>query len=55
MYIHNVQFAGNLVKQAGLHYTPQGTPVPHASLGVNESYSVDNQKKNDKSDRFDAV
>ena len=34
MYIHNVQFAGNLVKQAGLHYTPQGTPVANASLGV---------------------
>src|SRR5215471_15019022 len=46
MQINDVKIAGNLVKQAEVHYTPQGTPVANASLGVNESYTVDNQKKN---------
>src|SRR5262249_46049739 len=46
MQINDVKIAGNLVKQAEVHYTSQGVPVANASLGVNESYTVDNQKKN---------
>ena len=46
MQLNDVKIAGNLVKHAEVHYTPQGTPVANCSLGVNESYAVDGQKKN---------
>jgi single-strand DNA-binding protein len=46
MQMNDVKIVGHLTRQAEVHYTPQGTPVANASLGVNESYSVDNQKKN---------
>jgi single-strand DNA-binding protein len=46
MEINDVKIVGNLVKQAEVHYTAQGTPVANASLGVNESYAADGHKKN---------
>ena len=46
MQMNDVRIVGNLTREAEVHYTPQGTPVANASLGVNESYTVDNQKKN---------
>jgi single-strand DNA-binding protein len=46
MQLNDVRIVGNLTREAEVHYTPQGTPVANASLGVNESYTVDNQKKN---------
>src|SRR6516164_6736693 len=46
MQLNHVRIVGNLTREAEVHYTPQGTPVANASLGVNESYTMDNQKKN---------
>ena len=45
MNLNDVKIAGNLVKEPELRYTPQGTPVANASLGVNETYTVDNEKR----------
>jgi single-strand DNA-binding protein len=45
MDLNDVKIAGNLVKEAELRYTPQGTPVANVSLGVNETYTVDNEKR----------
>jgi single-strand DNA-binding protein len=45
MQWNEVRIAGNLVKNPELRYTPQGTPVANASLGVNESFVVDGEKK----------
>jgi single-strand DNA-binding protein len=45
MQLNDVKIVGNLVKDAEVRYTPQGTPVANVSLGVNENYSVDSQKK----------
>jgi len=45
MDLNDVKIAGNLVKEAELRYTPQGTPVANVSLGVNETYAVDNEKR----------
>jgi single-strand DNA-binding protein len=46
MQLNDVRIVGNLTREAEVHYTPGGTPVANASLGVNESYTADNQKKN---------
>jgi single-strand DNA-binding protein len=45
MNLNDVKIAGNLVKEPELRYTPQGTPVANVSLGVNESYTLDNEKR----------
>jgi len=45
MDLNDVKIAGNLVKEAELRHTPQGTPVANVSLGVNETYAVDNEKR----------
>jgi single-strand DNA-binding protein len=45
MQLNDVRIVGNLTREAEVHYTPQGTAVANASLGVNESYTVDGQKK----------
>ena|SRR6516162_255521 len=45
MQLNDVKIVGNLVKEAEVRYTPQGTPVANVSLGVNESYSVDDQRR----------
>ena len=45
MNLNDVKIAGNLVKDPELRYTPQGTPVANVSLGVNETYTVDNEKR----------
>jgi single-strand DNA-binding protein len=45
MDLNDVKIAGNLVKEAELRYTPQGTPVANVSLGVNETFAVDNEKR----------
>ena len=45
MDLNDVKIAGNLVKEAELRYTPQGTSVANVSLGVNETYTVDNEKR----------
>jgi single-strand DNA-binding protein len=45
MNLNDVKIAGNLVKEPELRYTPQGTPVANVSLGVNETYTVDKEKR----------
>ena len=45
MNLNDVKIAGNLVKEPELRYTPQGTPVANVSLGVNETYTLDNEKR----------
>ncbi|MBV8141686.1 MAG: single-stranded DNA-binding protein [Verrucomicrobia bacterium] len=45
MNLNDVKIVGNLVRAPELRYTPQGTPVVNASLGVNEPYVVDGEKK----------
>jgi single-stranded DNA-binding protein len=45
MNLNDVKIAGNLVQEPELHYTPQGTPVTNVSLGVNETYTLNNEKR----------
>ena len=45
MNINDVKIVGNLVKEPEVRYTPKGTPVANVSLGVNETYTVDEEKR----------
>ena len=45
MNLNDVKIAGNLVKDPKLQHTPQGTPVANVSLGVNETYTVSDEKR----------
>jgi single-strand DNA-binding protein len=45
MNINDVKIVGNLVKEPEVRYTPKGTPVANVSLGVNETYTVDDEKR----------
>ena len=45
MNINVVKFVGNLVKEPEVRCTPKGTPVANVSLGVNETYTVDEEKR----------
>ena len=45
MNLNDVKIAGNLVKDPELQHTPQGTPVANVSLGVNETYTVNDEKR----------
>ena len=45
MNLNDVKIAGNLVKDPELQRTPQGTPVANVSLGVNETYTVNDEKR----------
>jgi single-strand DNA-binding protein len=45
MNLNDVKIVGNLVKDPEIQHTPKGTPVANISLGVNESYSVDDEKR----------
>jgi single-strand DNA-binding protein len=45
MNLNDVKIAGNLVQEPELHHTPQGTPVTNVSLGVNETYTLNNEKR----------
>ena len=45
MNINDVKIAGNLVKEPEVRRTPKGTPVANISLGVNETYTVDHEKR----------
>jgi single-strand DNA-binding protein len=42
--INDVKVVGNLVKDPEVHYTTKGTPVANVPIGVNETYTVDNEK-----------
>ena len=45
MNINDVKIVRNLVKEPEVRYTPKGTPVANVSLGVNETYTVDDEKR----------
>src|SRR6516225_4356820 len=45
MIINDVKIVGNLVKAPEIQHTPKGTPVAKISLGVNENFTVDNEKR----------
>jgi len=45
MNINDVKIVGNLVKEPEVRYTPKGTPVANISLGVNETYTADDEKR----------
>ena len=45
MNLNDVKIAGNLVQEPELHHTHQGTPVTNVSLGVNETYTLNNEKR----------
>jgi single-strand DNA-binding protein len=45
MNINDVKIVGNLVKEPEVRCTPKGTPVANVSLGVNETYTVDEEKR----------
>jgi single-strand DNA-binding protein len=45
MNINDVKIVGNLVKEPEVRYTPKGTAVANISLGVNETYTVDDEKR----------
>jgi single-stranded DNA-binding protein len=45
MNLNDVKIVGNLVKDPEIQHTPKGTSVANISLGVNESYSVDDEKR----------
>ncbi len=45
MNLNDVKIAGNLVKDPELQHTPQGTPVTNVSLGVNETYTLNDEKR----------
>ena len=45
MNLNDVKIVGNLVQSPELHYTPQGTPVTNIALGVNETYTLNDEKR----------
>jgi single-strand DNA-binding protein len=45
MNLNEVKIVGNLVKVPEIQHTPKGTPVANVSLGVNENYTVDDEKR----------
>jgi single-strand DNA-binding protein len=45
MIINDVKIVGNLVQEPEVRYTPKGTPVANVSLGINETYAVDDEKR----------
>ncbi len=46
MNINKVAVVGNVVREPEVRFTPQGTPVSNVSIGVNESFISDNEKRN---------
>jgi single-strand DNA-binding protein len=45
MNLNEVKVIGNLVKVPEIHHTPKGTAVANIALGVNESFTVDDEKR----------
>jgi single-strand DNA-binding protein len=43
--LNDCKIVGNLTRDPEIRYTPKGTPVANVSLGVNERYVVDGEKK----------
>jgi single-strand DNA-binding protein len=45
MILNDVKVIGNLVNHPEVRFTPKGTPVANLSLGINETYTVDDEKR----------
>ena len=45
MILNDVKIIGNLVNDPEVRFTPKGTPVANLSLGINETYTVDDEKR----------
>ena len=45
MILNDVKIIGNLVNDPEVRFTPKGTPVSNLSLGINETYTVDDEKR----------
>jgi single-strand DNA-binding protein len=45
MILNDTKIIGNLVNDPEVRFTPKGTPVANFSLGINESYRVDDEKR----------
>src|SRR5260370_5603140 len=45
MILNDVKVIGNLVNDPEVRFTPKGTPVANLSLGINETYTVDAEKR----------
>jgi single stranded DNA-binding protein len=45
MILNDLKIIGNLVNDPDVRFTPKGTPVANFSLGINETYRVDDEKR----------
>jgi single-strand DNA-binding protein len=45
MILNDVKIIGNLVNDPEVRFTPKGTPVANLSLAINETYRVDDEKR----------
>ena len=45
MILNDVKIIGNLVNDPDVRFTPKRTPVANLSLGINETYTVDDEKR----------
>ena len=45
MILNDVKSIGNLVNDPEVRFTPKGTPVANFSLAINETYRVDDEKR----------
>jgi single-strand DNA-binding protein len=45
MILNDLKIIGNLVNDPEVRFTPKGTPVANFSLGINETYRVDDEKR----------
>ena len=45
MILNDVKIIGNLVSEPELRLTPNGTQVANLSVGINETYRVDDEQR----------
>ena len=45
MILNDVKIIGNLVSEPELRSTPSGTQVANLSVGINETYRVDDEQR----------
>ena len=45
MILNDVKVVGNLVRDPEVRFTPKGTPVANLALGINETYTVEDEKR----------
>jgi single-strand DNA-binding protein len=45
MTLNDVKVVGNMVSEPEVHFTPKGTPVANISIGINESYMAEDERR----------